>query len=115
MTDTTGTVSRSDESFRGTAILAYVLYLLGWPSLHLSTIVALVLAYVQRGDSRGTIWESHFSNVIETFWISLIVGIVAIPLCFIGIGFVVLAFLFVWFLFRTIKGLIRAIDGRPYN
>jgi uncharacterized membrane protein len=115
MTDTTGTVSRSDESFRGTAILAYVLYLLGWPSLHLSTIVALVLAYVQRGDSRGTIWESHFSNVIETFWISLIVGIVAIPLCFIGIGFVVLAVLFVWFLFRTIKGLIRAIDGRPYN
>ena len=115
MTDTTGTVSRSDESFRGTAILAYVLYLLGWPSLHLSTIVALVLAYVQRGDSRGTIWESHFSNVIETFWISLIVGIVAIPLCFIGIGFVVLALLFVWFLFRTIKGLIRAIDGRPYN
>src|ERR1700734_574091 len=104
MTDTTGTVSRSDESFRGTAILAYVLYLLGWPSLHLSTIVALVLAYVQRGDSRGTIWESHFSNVIETFWISLIVGIVAIPLCFIGIGFVVLALLFVWFLFRTIKG-----------
>jgi uncharacterized membrane protein len=115
MTDTTGTVSRSDESFRGTAILAYVLYLLGWPSLHLSTIVALVMAYVQRGDSRGTIWESHFSNVIETFWISLIVGIVAIPLCFIGIGFVVLAVLFVWFLFRTIKGLIRAIDGRPYN
>jgi len=112
--DSVGT-SRSDESFRGTAIIAYVLYLLGWPSLHLATIVALILAYVQRGEARGTIWESHFTNVIETFWISLIVGIVAIPLCFVGIGFVVLAFLVVWFLYRTIKGLIRAIDGRAYT
>jgi uncharacterized membrane protein len=114
MTADSVSASRGDESFRGTAIIAYVLYLLGWPSLHLATIVALILAYVQRGDARGTIWESHFTNVIETFWISLIVGIVAIPLCFVGIGFVVLAFLLVWFLYRTIKGLIRAIDGRPY-
>jgi uncharacterized membrane protein len=115
MTADSVSTSRSDESFRGTAIVAYVLYLLGWPSLHLATIVALILAYVQRGEARGTIWESHFSNVIETFWISLIVGLIAIPLCFIGIGFVVLAFLVVWFLFRTIKGLIRAIDGRAYT
>jgi uncharacterized membrane protein len=115
MTADSVSTSRSDESFRGTAIVAYVLYLLGWPSLHLATIVALILAYVQRGEARGTIWESHFTNVIETFWISLIVGLIAIPLCFIGIGFVVLAFLVVWFLFRTIKGLIRAIDGRAYT
>jgi uncharacterized membrane protein len=115
MTTDSVSTSRSDESFRGTAIIAYVLYLLGWPSLHLATVVALILAYVQRGEARGTIWESHFTNVIETFWISLIVGLVAIPLCFIGVGFVVLAFLVVWFLFRTIKGLIRAIDGRAYT
>jgi len=41
-----GAVARTDESFRGTAIVAYILYLLGWPTVHLTTIAGLVLAYV---------------------------------------------------------------------
>ena len=30
-----------DESARGTAIIAYILYLIGWPTCHLSTVVAM--------------------------------------------------------------------------
>ena len=103
-----------DHSARLMAIIAYALFLVGWPTLHLTTVVAVILAYVQRGEVRGTIWESHFTNVIHTFWISLLVGIIAIPLCFVFIGFGVLAILTVWFLFRTIKALVRAVDDRPY-
>ena len=113
MSDATSGVSR--DCFRGTAVIAYILFLIGWPCLHLTTIVGVVLAYVQRGEARGTVWESHFTNIIEVFWISLLVGVIAIPLCFVGVGFVVLALLLVWFLFRTIKGLVRAIDGRAYE
>jgi uncharacterized membrane protein len=102
------------DSARLMAIVAYALFLAGWPSFHVTTVIALVLAYVQRGESRGTIWESHFTNIIHTFWISLIVGIVAIPLCFVLVGFGVLAVLAGWFLYRTIKGLIRALDDVPY-
>ncbi|HEX3673732.1 MAG TPA: hypothetical protein VHU87_05615 [Rhizomicrobium sp.] len=112
MSDATGAVS--EGSFRTTAVIGYLLFLVGWPCLHFSTVMGLVLAYVQRGDSRGTIWESHFSNMIEVFWISLLLTIVAVPLCFVGVGFLLLAFTIVWFLYRTIKGLIRALDGRPY-
>ena len=116
MTDTTGSLPRSDESFRGTAIIAYVLFLVGLPFLHLTTVAGVILAYVQRGDARGTVWESHFSNLIETFWISLLLGLVAIPLIFaFGLGILVGIGVFVFFLYRTIKGLIRAIDGRPYR
>lgn len=107
-------VGRADESLRGTAIVAYILYLLGWPTVHLTTIAGLVLAYVQRREARGTVWESHFGNLIETFWIAIIVAIVAVPLCFIVIGIPILLGLAVWVLFRTIKGLIRAIEGQPY-
>ena len=106
--------ARTDETFRGTAILCYALYLLGWPTLHFTTIVALILAYVQRGEARGTLWESHFSNLIETFWVALIVAIVAVPLCFVVIGFPILFGLAVWVLYRTIKGLVRTIEYRPY-
>jgi uncharacterized membrane protein len=115
MTDTTqAQPARTEESQRGTAILAYVLYLIGWPTLHLATVVGLVLAYVQRKDARGTVWESHFNNLIETFWIALIVFVVAVPLCFVFIGIPILIGLAIWVLYRTVKGLIRAIDSRPY-
>ncbi|HTQ15337.1 MAG TPA: hypothetical protein VMH86_15810 [Rhizomicrobium sp.] len=113
MTDTTGVAGR--ESFRGTAVIAYLLYLIGWPCLHLTTVIGLILAYVQRGESRGTIWESHFSNLIEVFWLGLLLGIVgAILIPVFGVGIPVLVIVFVWMLYRTIRGLVRAIDGRPY-
>jgi uncharacterized membrane protein len=105
---------RSQESFRGTAILCYALYLLGWPTVHIATIVALVLAYVQRRDAQGTIWESHFGNLIETFWVAVVIALVAIPLCFVFVGIPILIGLGVWVLYRTIKGLIRAIESQPY-
>ena len=115
MTDATGSLPRAEESFRGTAIIAYLLFLVGFPFLHLTTVAGVILAYVQRRDARGTLWESHFSNLIETFWISLLLGLVAIPLIFaFGLGILVGIGVFVFFLYRTIKGLIRAIDGRPY-
>ena len=102
------------ESLRGTVILCYALFLFGWPTVHITTVVALVLAYVQRGESRGTLWESHFSNLIETFWTALILAIIAIPLCFVFIGIPLLFGVAVWVLYRTIKGLLRAIESRPY-
>jgi len=114
MADVSGAVPRSDESFRGTAILAYALLLAGLFSFHLAGVVAVVLAYVQRGDARGTPWETHFDNIITVFWVSLVVTLVAIPLCFVVVGFFVLGILLIWFLYRTIKGLVRALDGRPY-
>jgi uncharacterized membrane protein len=115
MTDVTqAQPAPTHESLRGTAILCYALFLLGWPTVHITTVVALVLAYVQRGEARGTPWESHFSNLIETFWVGLIVAIVAIPLCLVFIGIPILFGVAVWVLYRTIKGLVRAIESRPY-
>jgi uncharacterized membrane protein len=111
-----GAAPAADESdTRLMAIIVYGLYLVGWPCLHLPTIVGLIMAYVKRDDARGTIWESHFRNQIETFWIALVVGAVAIPLCFVFVGFPILFGVFVWFLYRSIKGLIRAIEHRPFD
>lgn len=113
MADTTGAVPR--ESFRGTAIIAYLLFLVGLPCLHMTTVIGLVLAYVQRDGARGTLWETHFDNLIEVFWVTLVgivAGVILIPA--LGLGFVILACLTVWFLYRVIKGLVRAIDGRPF-
>lgn len=118
MADATNSGSPSATAQGDTRILAivvYGLYLAGWPCLHLSTVAGLILAYIKRDEARGTIWESHFSNAIQTFWISLAGLVVAVPLCFVVIGFPILAVVVLWFLYRTIKGLIRAIESRPYE
>ncbi len=104
----------TDEGARGTAILAYILFLIGWPTLHLSTIVAVILAYIKRGEVRGTIWESHFDNIINTFWLTLVLGIVFGSRCMFCIGIPLIIALGIWFLYRAIKGLVRAIDSKPY-
>lgn len=106
--------SFTSDSNRTLAVITYVLYLAGWPTLHLATIAGVIIAYVQKGEARGTIWESHFDTAISTFWVCLVVGIVAAPLCLIGIGFVMYGFLLVWFLYRSIRGLIHALDNKPY-
>lgn len=96
------------------AIVVYALYLAVFCS-GLSAFAGLIVAYIKRGDARGTPYESHFSNAIEVFWVSLVISLVAVPLVFLfGLGLLVYCGLFIWYLFRTIKGLVRAIDGQPY-
>jgi len=110
----TQTAVMDSDSNRTLAIVTYILFLVGWPTLHLATLGGVILAYVQRGDARGTIWESHYEAIISTFWIALVLGIAAIPFILIGIGLLVYPVLVIWFLYRTIRGLVHAIDRKPY-
>lgn len=118
MSMNTGTVPAADSGARMTAIIGYILFLVGWPCVHMSTVAGVILAYIKRDDARGTIWESHFQNMIDTFWTTLGLSFLAFLACITVIGMVVGIPLFglivLWFLYRTIKGLVRAIEGRPY-
>jgi len=82
----------------------------------ITAIVGLIIAYVKRGDLAGTPFESHMTSAIRTFWITLIAGIIGSVLLFaFGLGLIVWAALCVWNLFRIIRGMIRAADGRPID
>jgi len=89
-------------------------FLTGWPS-----VIAVILNYVKRSDVRGTWLESHFRWQIRTFWFGLLW--VALCLFFIvgtlGIGIIIawlpLAFVSLWFIYRTLRGWLRLRDGRP--
>ena len=105
--------AQSQESLRTLTILIYALYLAAFFN-GLTAIVGLILAYIKRDDARGTVFESHLANLIETFWLTLVIGIVGCLTIFIGVGFLVLLGLFVFYLYRTLKGILRAIDSRPY-
>lgn len=114
MTDTSDHVPASrEDSARSVAIIVYLLYLAALVN-GLTAVIGVVLAYVKRDDARGTIYESHYSNAIEVFWIFLIGMVIAVPLCFVLVGIPLVVALYIWVLYRTIKGVVRASEYRPY-
>ena len=113
--------SRGDEdALRKVTLVDYLLHIAGLLfSMGLLSVVALIINYVKRPDARGTIYESHMTWMIATFWWTLFWVVVSfVPSLVLSVvSFGLLSFLFVipglWFLYRMIKGVLRLIDGRP--
>ncbi|HEX2592983.1 MAG TPA: hypothetical protein VHL34_15900 [Rhizomicrobium sp.] len=151
-----------EGDLRLVASLVYGLFLFSFFTHGLTALVGAVIAYVKRPDARGTIFESHFSNAITVFWVSVVFAILFTVAVIAGIagmfslfgpgfwhwhahdwtahmhawqwqadgpavpqswwplvGFlpvVPLGFLLyvVWYLYRVIRGLIHALDNKPY-
>lgn len=108
------------DTLRKTAMFDYGLHIVGiLLSLGTLSVIALIINYVKRPSARGTIYESHFTWQIRTFWWTLFwVVLIAIPAFLLSvITFGLLSFLFVlpfvWFLYRMIKGLLYLNDGKP--
>jgi uncharacterized membrane protein len=89
-------------------------FLTGWPS-----IIAVILNYIKRSETRGTWLESHFRWQIRTFWF----GFLWISLCWLfvlvtlGLGMLIawlpMAAVAVWFIYRIVRGWIALRDNRP--
>jgi uncharacterized membrane protein len=81
------------------------------------SIVAVILNYVKRADTRGTFLESHFRWQIRTFWYAfgwvLLAGFLVITL--IGIPIALLIFLVVgaWVVYRVARGWLALNERRP--
>ena len=93
-------------------------FLFGWPS-----ILAVVLNYALRGDTRGTWLESHFSWQIRTFWWAALwaagVALISALLLVVLIGFatwsVGLFLLGIWAVIRIARGWLRLRDGQAMS
>ena len=80
----------------------------------LHDVVAIVINYVKRDDVRGTVYESHFSWQIRTFWWGLVWTLVGMVLLFaLGLGLIVLGVVYVWLIYRVVKGFLKLTEGRP--
>ncbi len=87
-------------------------FLTGWPS-----IIAIIINYVKRGDTRGTWLDSHFGWQIRTFWFAVLWIALAVLLFLSVIGiplaWMLAAFAGLWVLYRIIRGWIALANGRP--
>ena len=122
------------SSLRSLVMLCYVLFLIACVN-GVTAIIGVIVAYAKRTDAKGTIWESHFNNLILVFWVMVGATLLfflswpfalgwwfangfvwlwpaaALPLL---VGFILFPVLAVWYLYRVIRGLIRAGDDRTY-
>ena len=64
-----------DQNAKTNAIIAYVLLLVGFFT-GLVFIIGGIWAMVKKSDAQGTIFADHYDNIIKTFWVSLILGVI---------------------------------------
>lgn len=93
------------------AQLNYILYLVSF-FLGVTAIVALIFAYINR-DEADEIVASHYQYQIRTFWIGLLYGVISALLAFVLIGFLLLILVGIWWLVRSIKGLLAVSKKEP--
>ncbi|HJF27215.1 hypothetical protein OC498_12585 [Acinetobacter bohemicus] len=117
---------------RSLTLILYILYIVAIFSAGLLAIIALVINYVKRSAVRGTIFESHFTWQIRTFWWYLIWNIIAFipflllffthddPDLFTGVALGASAFCiaviglsWIWIVYRAIRGIMRLNDNQP--
>lgn len=86
--------------------LIYALYALSFMN-GLTAVIGVIIAYVKRGDARGSWQESHFDWLIRTFWWGLLIMVVGGIATIVLIGFLIMFLGGVWVVYRIIKGWLR--------
>lgn len=102
----------NEDSLRTVTGVIYVLYVAAFIN-GLTALIGVIIAHVKANDARGTWLESHFTWLIRTFWLAFVGGVIGFILVFVAIGWLVLAAVTVWFIYRIVKGGLRYMDRKP--
>lgn len=92
------------------ALIVYVLYFVGFFT-GLTAVAGVILAHIKSADA-SSIYRTHFTYQIRTFWFGLLTLAVGSILTLILVGYLILAWFVVWTLVRCIKGILRLTEGR---
>jgi len=101
----------SVEGDRTLVLVSYVLHLIGAVAGGTS-IVGLVINYVKR-DRYDDLFDSHHAWMIRSFWWAILWGIIGCITIFILIGWAILFLVWVWYIYRHVRGLINFLNGEP--
>lgn len=104
------------ENERRTITVVWVLYLATLFSGSLTAWIGIVVAHIKRGDASSHESYESYTYAIRTFWWTFLWGVIGVSLFAIGLGYFILAAASLWFIYRSVKGLIRVNDNRsPYE
>jgi uncharacterized membrane protein len=99
-------------NLRQLTMVTYILYAVS-ALVGITAIVAIVINYVKRDAVRGTLYESHFTWQIRTFWWGLLWGVIGFATVWLLVGFAVLLANSVWLIYRVVRGFLNWNDSKP--
>src|SRR3954468_18335567 len=93
-------IQRPIASDKILAVAVYVLYLVGYFT-GISALIGVIIAHI-KVDDRDPVLRSHYQFQIRTFWVGLLYLTIGTLLCVVLVGFLILAWWFLWSLIRII-------------
>jgi uncharacterized membrane protein len=119
MTETEGAAAPRPST--GNLQVLYLLHGLAPFTMWLLAIVAMIVGAASRDSGRATYLDSHYSWLQRTFWWGLlwvaiswvITGILFITIVGILLIWIPWTILFVWYLYRVIRGWLLLNEGKP--
>jgi uncharacterized membrane protein len=80
-----------------------------WP---VTPIIGIIINYIKDDEVKGSWLESHFEWQKNTFWYGLLwIGLGTLTTILL-IGYLVLAIVIIWLIYRIAKGWIYLVDGK---
>jgi len=98
-----------EASLRQLTLVTYILYAVS-ALVGLTAIVAIIINYIKRDEAEGTLYASHFTWQIRTFWFGLLWAFLGMCTIWIGIGFIVLGANSIWLIYRMVRGFLNWND-----
>jgi uncharacterized membrane protein len=113
-------MSETRPSTTGTQVL-YILHGLAPFTAWLLAVVAIIVGVFTRDGVRGTYLETHVSWLARTFWwgllwiaiLSVATVVMFLTIVLIPVAWLAWAVLFVWYLYRVVRGWLLLNDGKP--
>lgn len=111
------TISSSGVSSSGDqkshALISYILMIIGLFTA-IPLFIGAIWAMFTHSSAKGSIYHSHYTNAIRTFWWSLFWCIVGGIVMLMAIGWIVWGIVWLWVLYRTVYGLAKLVADEPY-
>ena len=94
--------------------ILYGLHTLAWFSGGVFAVIALIINYLRRADEVNPLYVAHHNFMIATFWWTLVWLVMLSPLglVFIVPGMLAYGLVWLWYLYRCIKGWLRLNASR---
>jgi uncharacterized membrane protein len=101
----------SVEGDRTMVVASYVLHLIGAVT-GIASIVGLIINYVKR-DRYDELFDSHHAWMIRSFWWAILWVVIGCITFIILIGWVILFLVWIWYIYRHVRGLVALLNGEP--
>ncbi|MEN9559961.1 MAG: hypothetical protein RLZZ502_1172 [Pseudomonadota bacterium] len=106
------TIDQTPTPDKSVVYITYALYALAMFTAF-PALVAVIINYIKRGSETNAMLRSHHTWHIRTFWWTMFWSVLGwLTVWLLGLGFLILGIVWVWVLYRLVKGFIYLSDNK---